>query len=90
MNINKVKIFIINFFLKILTRVKCNYLCSRLQVRLYEANSIAILFFYFFHIRASGSSVPLGTLPSSSIVFNLMTNFSGTCRQWNSIDLADF
>ncbi len=34
---------------------------------------------------ACGSLVPLSILPSSSVGFNLMTNFSGT-RLWNSIN----
>ncbi len=72
------KFFIVNFLFKIFTCVKCNYLWSHLQVRLDVANGIVTLFFYFSHIWASGSSVPLSTLPSSSIWFNLMTNFSGT------------
>ncbi len=73
--------FIINFFFKILTRVECNYLCSHLHIRLDKANRILTLFSYFFYICASGSSAPLGTFPSSSIGFNLMTNltyFPGT------------
>ncbi len=58
------KIFIINFLFKILTRVKWNYLCSHLQIRLGEANRIVTLFFYFSHICVSGSSALLVTLPT--------------------------
>ncbi len=66
-----------NFFFKRLSRVKCNYLCSYLQVQLGEADRTVTLFFLFSHVCASGSSAPLGTLPSPSIGFNL-TNFLGT------------
>ncbi len=78
------------FLFEILTCVKCNYLYSHLQVRLGDANRIVTLFFYFSHICAFDSSAPLGTLPSLSIEFNLMTNFFQVPDQWNSIDLADF
>ncbi len=78
MNINKAKNIFHHLFLKILTSVKCNYLCSHLQVRLDEVNRIVTLFFNFSHICASGSSVPLDTRSSPSTGFNPMTNFSGT------------
>ncbi len=77
MNINKVK----NIHHDVLfqdTCLKCNYLCSHLQVRLGEANRIVTLLFYFSHIYTFGSSASLGTLSSPSIGFNLITNFSGT------------
>ncbi len=44
----------------------------------FEANGVVTLFFYFFHVCASGSSVLLGILPSPSTGFNVMTNFSDT------------
>ncbi len=68
------KIFIINFFFKILT---CNYFCSHLQVQLGKVSGIVTLFFYFSRICTSGSSALLCTLHSPPIGFNLMTNFSG-------------
>ncbi len=90
------------WFLTTLTCIKYNYLCSHLQVKLSEANRIVMLFFYFSHMCASGSSASLGTLPSPFIGFDLMINFSGTRAipsiglifqipdQWNLIYLADF
>ncbi len=76
------KIFVINFFFKILTR-KCNYLCSHLKVRLGEANRIITLFFYFFHIYVSGHSTqPIHPL---DLIWWLTFQVS---NQWNSINLA--
>ncbi len=43
-----------------------------------RGNGVITLFFYFFHIRTSGSSVPVSTLPSPSTGFNLVTSFLGT------------
>ncbi len=42
-----------------------------------DANRVVTLLFYFSRICNSGSTVPLSTLPSPFIGFNLMTNFSG-------------
>ncbi len=50
MNINMTKNIHHNFFFKILTCVKYNYLCFHLRVWLGEANRIVTLFFYFSHM----------------------------------------
>ncbi len=72
--------FIINFFFKILTRVKYNYVCSHLLVRLGEADKIITLFFYFSHIHMClwQLSASVHSAQALSIGLNLMNNFSGT------------
>ncbi len=97
MNINKTK----NIHHKFLFQ-DTYYLWSHFQVRLDEVSGVVTLFFYFSCVYACGRTVPLGTLSSPSIGFNLMTNFSGTSPdripsiwlifqvpdRWNSIDLV--
>ncbi len=79
------KIFIINFFFKILLVLNVdNYLCSKIQVRLGE-NFIFLLFSYmcFWQLSASGH------YPARPLDLIWWLTFQ-VSDWWNSIDLADF